>query len=47
MTESPEQIELRKRQVEAQLDDYAQAIADYAAFMERWRAGQPQREAAE
>jgi hypothetical protein len=30
-------IELRKRQVEAQLADYERAIGEYAAFMEDWR----------
>lgn len=40
-------VPLIKRQVEAQLDDYERAIADYAAFMADWRARQPPREAAE
>ena len=29
--------DLQKRQIEAQLDDYDRAIADYAAFMADWR----------
>lgn len=41
MSEKPD-IPLIKRQIEAQVDDYARAIADYAAFMEAWRARQPQ-----
>lgn len=36
-------IPLMKRQVETQIDEYEQAIADYAAFMEAWRARNPQR----
>ncbi|MCA1831210.1 MAG: hypothetical protein LC750_00420 [Actinobacteria bacterium] len=31
-------MDLMKRQIEAQLADYEQAIADYAAFMEDWRS---------
>lgn len=36
-------IPLLKRQIETQLTEYEQAIADYAAFMERWRARNPRR----
>lgn len=39
---SPDDIALIKRQVETQLDEYAQAIEDYAAFMANWRARQQQ-----
>jgi hypothetical protein len=31
-------IELMKRQVEAQLADYEREVGDYAAFMEDWRS---------
>jgi hypothetical protein len=31
-------IELRKRQVEAQLDEYEHRDREYAAFMEDWRS---------
>lgn len=34
----PEDIPLIKRQIEEQLDDYAIAIAHYAAFLASWRA---------
>jgi len=30
-------IALRKRQIEAQLDDYERAIAEAAAWMEEWK----------
>ena len=33
-------IELKKRQIETQLDDYEREIEAYRAFMERWRASQ-------
>lgn len=36
----PATIALKKRQIEAQLDDYEREISDYAAFMERWRKHQ-------
>ena len=35
-------IPLLKRQIDAQMTEYEQAIADYAAFMEAWRARNPQ-----
>jgi hypothetical protein len=34
---SPEDIELMKRRIETQLDEYEAAIKAYAAFMEDWR----------
>lgn len=37
------EIPLIKRQIETQLDEYEQAIADYAKFMEGYRARNPQR----
>lgn len=36
-------IPLTKRQIETQLDEYEQAIADYAAFMAAWCARNPSR----
>lgn len=36
-------IPLLRRQIETQLDEYEQAIADYAAFMEGWRERNPSR----
>ncbi len=33
----PEDIALIKRQIEAQIGDYEQAIAQYLAFLEDWR----------
>jgi len=36
-------IPLLKRQIDTQLDEYEQAIAEYAVFMEGWRARNPQR----
>ncbi len=45
MSEKPD-LELMKRQIEAQVDDYERAIEAYAAFMEDWRRRNPPREAA-
>ena len=36
-----EDISLMKSQVEKQLDEYEQAVADYSAFMAEWRARNP------
>lgn len=38
MTADKPDIPLIKRQIEAQVDDYARAIAEYAAFVESFRA---------
>lgn len=34
----PKDFDLVKRQLEAQIGDYEHALAEYAAFMEDWRA---------
>lgn len=36
-------VEVMKRAIEAQLDDYEREIAEFAAFMEWWRSRQPTR----
>lgn len=36
-----DKIELMKKQIEIQLDEYAEAIAAYEKWMADWRARQP------
>lgn len=36
-------IEVTKRAIEAQLDDYEREITEFAAYMEWWRSQQPTR----
>ncbi len=43
MSASPEDIALIKRQIEAQLDDYAREIAEFEAFMVDYRRRFPPR----
>ncbi len=48
MKPSREDIELMKRQIEAQLEGYARGIGEFEAFMADYRRRHPpQREAAE
>lgn len=36
-------VDVMKRAIEAQLDDYEREILEFAAYMEWWRAQQPAR----